>query len=686
MKSIKLLLLFVILTGCSYNVKAPIAKKIKFEYEKHGYTIEDPYRWLHDKDNPEVVQYIKDENAYAVSKMKSTKTLQKDIYNEIISRMNENEETLPVKRDQYYYYFRDVEGQNYSLYCRKFQSLDSEEEILFNPNIEAENYDFYDIGFYDISPNHKRLAYSIDTDGSERYTLWIKDLETGKIGKYAEEVEDFSWSLNNIDFLYTTVNDQFRSYKLFRHLGKNPAKDELIYHEEDAQFYISIYKSRDKKYFILDRFCTNENESFVLPTNNITGTFERFIPIQKDISYTLNHHGNSFYMLTNENAKNSKFVRIMNMKTKEYEEILPHREDASLNYVSIFEDYFVFQERENATLRLKIYDVHSNDIYTIPTSTPFYNIYLGSNPDYKTSEFRFVRESFFTPYEICSMNVKTKEITILKKTKRPNYDATLYDVKRVEVPAHDGKKIPLTLLFKKGSKEPMPTLITSYGAYGDSEDPYFSSSRISLLDRGIMIAIPHIRGGSDKGEQWYDDGKMLNKKNTFYDFNACSEYLLQEKISSKLVASGGSAGGMLMGAIANMRPELYAGIVADVPFVDVLNTMLDPTLPLTVGEYQEWGNPEEKKYFDYIRSYSPYDNVKAQNYPHILAVAGWNDARVSYWEAAKWVAKLREYRTNDNLLLLYTNMNAGHGGDAGRYDFIHEIAFNYAFIIKVLAK
>lgn len=676
------------------KLKPPFAAKRPHKLTLHGDTRGDDYYWLREKDNPEVLQYLKDENQYTKTMMQHTESMQKKLYDEMLARIKETDLSVPEKIDDYFYYTRTEKGKQYSIYCRKKESLEAEEEIILDVNELAKDHEYLKIGVAEISPDHKLLAYSIDTDGSESYTLYIKDTASGKhIGTPIPNTHySMEWANDNRTIFYTVLDETKRPYKVYRHkLGTEPRGDALLYHEPDPSFFLWVYKTRSEKFVMIS--CENIKMSEVryIDADKPESDFAIFQPREADIEYTLDHHEDTFYIVTNENAKNFKLMAVLvaSPGKENRKEVIPHRPDIKLDGIDIFRDHMVIYERRNGLKNVRIRNFRSDEIHDVDFPEPVYNVMPAGNPEYKTGTLRFNYTSFITPMSVYDYDMSTRERELKKQTEVLGvYNPEDYASERFFATAEDGTKIPVSIVYKKGMQRDgnNPALLYGYGAYGISQDVTFSSNRLSLLDRGFIICIAHIRGGGEMGRQWYEDGKLLKKKNTFTDFIACAEHLFEHKYTSpgKTVIYGGSAGGMLIGAVLNMRPDICRGAIANVPFVDVLTTMLDPSIPLTVIEYDEWGNPNEKKYYDYIKSYSPYDNVTAQNYPHILALAGLNDPRVQYWEPAKWTAKLRVTKTDDNILLLKTDMGAGHAGASGRYDYLKDLAFEYAFILQMI--
>ena len=672
----------------------PVAKMIPKDVSIHEDRRIDNYFWLRERNNPEVLDYLRSENAYTETVMKHTEDLQTKLYEEMKGRIKETDLTVPVKIDDYYYYSRTEEGKQYSISCRKHKSLDANEEILLDQNELAEGYDYFQLGAFQISPNHQLLAYSVDTTGSEQYTLCVKDLSTDSLlpDKISNTYYSVEWANDNQTLFYNILDEAKRPYKVFRHiLGTDPEEDVLVYHEQDERFFLDIEKSKSKKYlfFVLESQVTSEVR--YLDANNPTGRFEVIHPREHEHEYSVYHQGDRFLILTNDQAKNFRLMEapITGPSRDNWKEFIPHREEVKLEYLDVFRDYLVVYERVNGLKKIRVMDLTKVTDYHLDFDEPVYVIYGGFNPDFNSTKLRFTYMSMITPRTVYDYDMvkKTKE---LKKQKEVlgGYDSSLYQTERIYATASDGKKVPMSILYNKRMEKngKNPVYLYGYGAYGSTMDPYFSSNRFSLINRGFVFVIAHIRGGGYLGRSWYEDGKLLRKKNSFSDFISCAEHLIAEKYASPehLVISGGSAGGLLIGAVVNMRPELFKAVVADVPFVDVVNTMLDPTIPLTVIEFEEWGNPADNAYYDYMKTYSPYDNVEAKDYPHLLITAGLNDPRVQYWEPTKWTAKLRAKKTDSNILLLKTNMGAGHGGPSGRYDYLKEIAFEYAFILDVL--
>ena len=676
------------------DIKPPVAEIIPKLDIMQDEQRTDNYFWLRDKSNPKVIEYLEAENRYTEAVMKHTEPFQEQLYQELLGRIKETDLTVPEKLDDYFYYTRTETGKQYRIYCRKQGSLDAAEEILLDGNALAEGHDYMAIGAYEVSPNHQLLAYAINTTGDEKFTLRVKNLSTGEL--LPDEVPNIyygvEWANDNQTLFYTTLDDTKRPYKLHRHkLGSDSQEDALVYHETDESFYLHLGKTRSQAYLLMDLESNNTSEVHYLDADDPTGDFKVFQPRRREVEYSVEHHSDRFLIVTNVDAKNFKLIEAPVDVPSEanWKEVISHREAVKLDGVSPFQNHLVVYERENGLKQIRIFDLVTNEVHSVDFPEPVYTFWGMGNREFNTNTLRFHYSSFITPTSVFdyNMDAKTRE---LKKQEEVlgGYDPSRYESQRIFAKTADGTQIPVSLVYKKGMTQDgnNPQLLIGYGSYGASIDPNFSSNSLSLLDRGFIVAIAHIRGGGEMGRPWYESGKLLNKKSTFTDFITCAEHLIAENYttSDKLVIQGGSAGGLLMGAVMNIRPELFKAVLAHVPFVDALNTMLDASIPLTVIEYEEWGNPNEKPYYDYIRSYSPYDNIEAKNYPNLLVTAGLNDPRVHYWEPAKWTAKLRASKTDSNRLLLKTEMGSGHGGPSGRYDALKETAFEYAFILDVL--
>jgi oligopeptidase B len=676
------------------DIKPPVAEIIPKLDIMQDEQRTDNYFWLRDKSNPKVIEYLEAENRYTEAVMKHTEPFQEQLYQELLGRIKETDLTVPEKLDDYFYYTRTETGKQYRIYCRKQGSLDAAEEILLDGNALAEGHDYMAIGAYEVSPNHQLLAYAINTTGDEKFTLRVKNLSTGEL--LPDEVPNIyygvEWANDNQTLFYTTLDDTKRPYKLHRHkLGSDSQEDALVYHETDESFYLHLGKTRSQAYLLMNLESNNTSEVHYLEADDPTGDFKVFQPRRREVEYSVEHHSDRFLIVTNVDAKNFKLIEAPVDAPSEanWKEVISHREAVKIDGVSPFQNHLVVYERENGLKQIRIFELATNEVHSVDFPEPVYTFWGMGNREFNTNILRFHYSSFITPNSVFdyNMDAKTRE---LKKQEEVlgEYDPSRYESQRIFAEAADGTEVPVSLVYKKGMTQDgnNPLLLIGYGSYGISIDPNFASNGLSLLDRGFIVAIAHIRGGGEMGRPWYESGKLLNKKSTFTDFITCAEHLIAENYttSDKLVIQGGSAGGLLMGAVMNIRPELFKAVLAHVPFVDALNTMLDASIPLTVIEYEEWGNPNEKPYYDYIRSYSPYDNIEAKNYPNLLVTAGLNDPRVHYWEPAKWTAKLRASKTDSNRILLKTEMGSGHGGPSGRYDALKETAFEYAFILDVL--
>jgi oligopeptidase B len=689
---------FILMTSSliAADLTPPVAKTVPKKITTLGDTRVDNYFWLRDRKDPDTIKYLEDENHYTEAVMKHTDALQSKLYAEMLGRIKQTDLSVPTKRDDYYYYARTIEGQQYAVYCRKHGSLEAPEEVLLDGNAMAEGKKYFRIGNYAVSPNHKLLAYSVDYEGDEAYTIRVKDLATGKLLKDSIPNTYYSleWANDNATFFYTVLDEAKRPFKIFRHaLGVK--KDTLVYHETDERFTVELSKTRSRAYIFINIGSSLTSEVRYVSADSPKESFHVVLPRVQETEYDVTHHGDSFFIRTNDSAKTFRVVQapVKDPSKANWKEIVPARADVTVEGVNSFKDYLVIEERDRGLNKIRIQTFQngapSADIHYIDFPEPVYTAGVGDNAEYGTKLLRFGYTSLITPSSVFDYNMETHERELKKQQEvLGGYDPSQYQSERLFATASDGVKVPISLVYKKGlvKNGKAPMLLYGYGAYGISMDPGFASDRLTLLDRGFVYAIAHIRGGADLGKPWHEDGRILKKVNTFTDFIASAEFLIAQKFTSsdRLVIQGGSAGGLLMGAVTNMRPDLFAVVVAMVPFVDALNTMLDASLPLTVGEYEEWGNPNEKQYYDYIKSYAPYENVAAKPYPTILVTAGLNDPRVSYWEPAKWVAKLRTMKKDDHRLLLKTNMGSGHFGASGRYEHLKESAFNYAFILDAL--
>ncbi len=675
------------------NIAAPKAKQIAKELEAHGSKRIDNYYWLNDRENPEVISYLKAENAYRDTILAHTKTLQEELFAEMKGRIKETDESVPFKLDDYYYYSRFEEGQQYSIYCRKKGSLTATEEILANGNEMAKGKKFFNAN-YDVSPKHDILAITLDTVGRRLYTLQFKDIKTGKL--YPEQlklVTGAAWANDNKTIFYTVQDaTTLRSFKVLKHiLGTDVRKDVVIYEEKDTKFGTYIGNSKSKKYIFLYNASTLSSEVLFLDADKPNGKFVAIQPRTPNLEYDVEHFGDKFYIRTNDNALNFKLVETSITKTSKenWKDVIPHRADVLLKGIDIFKDYLVLAEQSEGLPKIRVIKWADKTEHYLNFGEPAYSANMAYNPEFNTNVLRYNYTSLTTPNSTIDYNMETKAKDVKKEQAvLGGFNKDDYETERLWATAKDGTKVPISVVYKKGFKKDgsQPFLLYAYGSYGSSMPASFSSSRLALLNRGFGYAIAHIRGGQEMGRQWYEDGKFLKKKNTFTDFVDCADFLIAQKYASadKLAIMGGSAGGLLMGAVVNLRPELFKVVVAQVPFVDVVTTMLDETLPLTTGEFEEWGNPKDKTYYDYMLSYSPYDNVEKKNYPSMLVTTGLHDSQVQYFEPAKWVAKLREMKTDNNKLIMSVNMEAGHGGASGRFDRLKEVALEYAFIFDAL--
>lgn len=697
--AISALFLFNLITGSVLMAQEnkpipPTAEKRKYIETIHGIERVDNYYWLREKTNPEVINYLEQENSYTEVMTEHLKDNEEKLYNEFLSRIQETDLSVPVKIGEYYYYSRTEEGKNYSIYCRKKGSLEAEEEILLDLNEYADKFNYLRLGVFEVSPNQQLLAYSLDTDGSEDFRLYIKDLNTNTnyedvLTGTAPSVE---WANDNKTLFYVVLDYAKRPYKLFRHnLGEKQENDVEVFEEKDERFFLRFSKTKNNSYLVINLISKTSSEVWYLDADRPDDDFSLFSPRVDDVQYFIENYEDKFYIMTDEDARNFKLMvtEVGATERNNWTELLPHRTDAKIDGMAVFNDYFVLYERVNGLRQIRISDHSVHNYFYVEFPEEVYTFFPSRNPDFNTDLLRFTYTSLITPNTVYDFNMKEKSFDLKKQDEvLGSYNPNDYSTYRLNAPAEDGTLIPISIIYKKGIEKngKNPLFLYAYGSYGSSSEPTFNSIRLSLLERGFIYAIAHIRGGGEMGRQWYDDGKLLNKKNTFTDFINCAEFLIEQNYTNnnKLVISGGSAGGLLMGAVVNMRPDLFKFVIAKVPFVDVVNTMLDETIPLTVTEFEEWGNPKIKEYYDYMMSYSPYDNIEAKSYPDLLITAGLNDPRVQYWEPAKWTAKLREMKTDNNLLLLKTNMGAGHGGPSGRYAFLRELAFEYALIFDRL--
>ncbi|MEM9259275.1 MAG: S9 family peptidase, partial [Bacteroidota bacterium] len=671
---------------------APKAKKISKTLTAHGHDRIDNYYWMNQREDPEVIAHLKAENAYFDEQTSHTKDLKETLFQEIKGRIKEDDQSVPYVKRGYRYQTKYELGDQYPRYLRT-KVEGGEEELLLNVNELAAPYDFYNVGGLNISDDNRYLAYGEDTVSRRIYTIHVKDLLTGQ--NLTDQIPNTTggsvWSADGKYLFYSVKDDTLRPYKIMRHeLGQAPQDDVVVYEETDETFRAFVYRSKSMKYIIFGSVQTLSAEYHLLRADDPLGSPRVFQARERELEYGIAHIDDHFYVLTNLNAKNFQLMVTPEDATAKdnWKTVIPHRDDVLLENVDLFRDFLVLSERKNGLTDLRIRPLDGSPEHYLEFQDEAYMAYTSTNPEFDTATLRFGYQSMTTPASTYDYDMVTRERTLLKQ--QPvlgDFDATNYVSERRFSESRDGTQVPLSIVYRKGTPKDgsAPLLLYAYGSYGHSMDPYFSVARLALLDRGFIYVIAHIRGGEEMGRQWYENGKLLKKKNTFTDFVDAGEWLIANNYTTKsgLYAMGGSAGGLLMGAIANMRPDLWAGIVSAVPFVDVVTTMLDDSIPLTTGEYDEWGNPNFKEYYDYILSYSPYDQLEAKEYPNMLITTGLHDSQVQYWEPAKYVAKLRELKTDDNILLLHTNMEAGHGGASGRFDAIKEVARDYAWLVDV---
>ena len=684
-------------SGCQKAQKPepPVAEMIPKELTIHGHTRIDNYYWLNQRENPKVIEYLEAENAYKDAVLKHTEALQEKLYDEILGRIKKTDMSVPYKENGYYYYTRYEEESEYPIYCRKKGDLEADEEILLNVNEMAKGYDYYSVAGHSVSPNNTLIAFGVDTVSRRKYTLYFKDLTTGEL--LPDQIPVTSgravWANDNKTVFYALKDEvTLRSYKIMKHvLGTDVSQDKLVYEEKDDTFSTYVYKTRSKKFIIIVSSHTLSDEYRFLDADTPDGRFKVLQPRERGLEYRIDHYKDKFYIRTNYNAENYKLMETPIQKTtkENWKDVIPHRKDVLFQGFEVFEDFLVVSERIKGLPNIRIIKWEDNSDHFIDFGEETYAAYISYNPEFDTDLLRYSYSSMTTPGSIFDYNMNTREKKLLKQQEvLGDFDPANYHAERHFATARDGTQVPISLVYRKGLEKngDNPCLLYGYGSYGSTMSAGFSSVRLSLLDRGFIYAMAHIRGGMEMGRYWYEEGKLLNKKNTFTDFIDCAEYLIAEKFtnSDKLFAMGGSAGGLLMGAVLNMRPDLFKGIIAGVPWVDVVTTMLDDSIPLTTSEYDEWGNPNNEEYYRYMLSYSPYDNVEAKDYPAMLVTTGLHDSQVQYFEPAKWVAKLRALKTDDNPLLLHINMEAGHGGVSGRFRRYRETAMEYAFMLDLV--
>lgn len=677
-------------------MNAPIANKINKELEFHGHTRIDPYFWLNQRENPDVIKYLEDENAYCDFVMKDTEELQEKLFQEMKARYKEDDESLPYFFNEYWYVIKYQIGKEYPLFYRQHLSLENPLELMLDVNEMASGKDFYDVGSFSVSVDNQWAAFSEDALGRRIYTILVKNLETGD---FLEDIIENTtgktvWANDNLHFFYIRKDETLRAFQIFRHkIGTPQVEDVLVFHEEDEAFDVNVFKTKSLDYIFIASSSTISDEHWFIPADDVNAEWKLIQKREDDLEYAVEHYENDFYIITNEGgAINFKIVKtpVLNPSKENWAEVIPHKKETLLEGFEIFKDYFVLEERTEGLLQLKIINNKEHTEHYLPFHEPTYSAYVGINLDFDTEVLRYGYTSLTKPGATLEYNMRTGETKLLKQQEvlGGDFKEENYISERIWAPSRDGKvKVPISLVYHKNTvkSENTPLLLYGYGSYGHTIDASFSNVRLSILDRGFIFAIAHVRGGEYLGREWYENGKMLHKKNTFFDFIDAAQFLISENYSSPnhLYAMGGSAGGLLMGAVMNYEPALFNGIIAQVPFVDVVTTMLDESIPLTTGEFDEWGNPKNKKYYDYMLSYSPYDNVEAKEYPNTLITTGFHDSQVQYWEPAKWTAKLRDLKTDNNILVFKTDMKSGHGGASGRFESLKEDALEYAFLLKL---
>ncbi|MAZ29037.1 MAG: oligopeptidase B [Cytophagaceae bacterium] len=681
------------------TIAPPVAKKIPKKLEMHGDIRTDDYFWMNERDSPAVIDYLNKENAYYDALTAHTKPLQQKLFEEMKARIKEDDASVPYKHNGYWYYTRFETGKNYPLYCRKKETLEAPEEVMFDNNAMAEGHSYFNQAGYSVSTDNGLAVFGIDTVSRRKYVLQFKDLKTGEV--YPEKIKNTTgravWANDNKTIFYTRKDEQtLRSSQIFMHvLGEDPHNDTLVYQEDDETFSIGVFKTKSRDFIMIASSSTLTSEYRFASAKGPRFEFKVVQPRERGLEYSVSQFEDHFYILTNKDeATNFKLMKTpVSLPAKEnWEEVIPHRGDVLIEDVEIFKDYLVIDERSNGLNKINIKRWDGTVDYYLPFASETYTAYIGINPEFDTDKLRFSYNAMDTPPSVIEFDMKTREEVVLKEAEvlGGDFDKQNYESRRIWATAGDGVKVPISLVYKKGLvlDGANPVLQYAYGSYGHTTDPSFSTSRLSLLNRGFIFAIAHVRGGEYMGRQWYEDGKLFKKKNTFTDFITCSKHLIALGYTSPqhLYAYGGSAGGLLMGAVINMAPQLYNGVIAAVPFVDVVTTMLDDSIPLTTSEYDEWGNPNEKDYYEYMKSYSPYDQVMDTAFPNVLVTTGYHDSQVQYWEPAKWVAKMREHNTGNARIFFHINMDAGHGGASGRFEALREVAEDYAFIIDLEGK
>jgi oligopeptidase B len=696
--------------GCSgkterETIKPPRAEKIKKELTAHGQTRIDYYYWLQERENPKVLKHLEAENNYTKTVMKHTEQMRKKLYDEMVGRLKQTDTSIPYKLNGYYYYKRYETGKEYPVYCRKKDASEAKEEILLDADKTAKGHPFFDVSYLTVSPDNKWLAYGVDTVSRRKYTVYFKNLDTGEIlgEKIPNTDEITAWANDNKTLFYVVKDDTLRPYKIKKHrLGEPVEKDAEVFHETDSTFNTIVYKSRSKKYIMICSYSTLSTEFRFLDADRPDDAFSVIQPRERKLEYLVDHLNDKFYIRTNLNAVNFRLMEtpVAKPKKEDWVEVIPHREDVYLGGFLVFKNYLALVERKDGLVQTRVVKWTDKSSAYIDFGEETYSVFIPTQPDYgwsyqsfnpvtDTNVLRYRYSSLTTPKSVLDYHMDIGASKLMKEEEVVgDFKSSDYRAERHYAAARDGVRVPISLVYRKGLKKngDNPLLLYGYGSYGSSIDPRFNPARLSLLDRGFVYAIAHIRGGQEMGRNWYENGKLLKKKNTFTDFIDCAEYLVKEKFTNprKLFANGGSAGGLLMGAVTNMRPDLFKGVIADVPWMDVVTCMFDASIPLTTSEYDEWGNPENKEYYDYMLSYSPYDNIEAKDYPAILVTTGFHDSQVQYWDPAKYVAKLRELKTDNNRLIFQVDMAAGHGGASGRFRKYKEKALMYAFMFDLL--
>ncbi|MEN2433933.1 S9 family peptidase [Weeksellaceae bacterium A-14] len=677
-------------------MKAPVATKKEHILEAHGDRRSDPYFWLSERENPEVLKYLEEENAYCDAVMKDTEAMQEDLFEEMKARYKKDDQSLPYFFNGYWYIVKYTDGKEYPAFYRAKGMLSAPEELILDVNQLAENEKFFDVGSVSVSMDNRLACFSTDNIGRRIYTLNFKNLITGEYlqDQIANTTGKAVWANDNRHIFYIRKDKNLRAFQVYMHeLGTDSSQDILVFHEKDDTFDVNVYKTKSLKYIFISSSSTVSDEHRFIPADNVLADWKIVQPREDDLEYAVEHYEDDFYIITNaDGAFNFKIVKapVAHCDKPYWQDVIPHRKDVLLEGFEIFRDYFVLEERKEGLLQIGIMSHSDGGIHYLPFTDPTYTAYIGLNLEFDTDKLRYGYTSLTTPSSTYEYDMKNRTSVLLKQQEvmGGNFSPDHYVSERIWAPSRDGKnRIPISLVYRKDTAKTSatPLLLYGYGSYGHTVDASFSSLRLSLLDRGFIYAIAHIRGGEYLGREWYEDGKMLHKKNTFYDFIDAAAFLCHEAYTSPrhLYAMGGSAGGLLVGAVANMAPQLFNGMIAQVPFVDVVTTMLDETIPLTTGEYDEWGNPGDEEYYRYMKSYSPYDNVERKDYPNMLITTGLHDSQVQYWEPAKWVARLREMKTDNHLLIFKTDMSSGHGGASGRFESLKEDALEYAFMLKL---